>query len=97
MLTPISFSSRIEDDFFIEPLFRHPDGRPPELCLLPKPFNPADAGKIRNEYRISANSFRGNYSLLNLALCTVTLHKSAETIQGRKLFKGGNYLRKYGK
>ena len=49
MLTPISFSSRIEDDFFIEPLFRHPDGRPPELCLLPKPFNPADAGKIRNE------------------------------------------------
>ena len=47
VLTPISFSSRF-DDFFIEPLFRHPDGRPPELCLLPKPFNPADAGKIRN-------------------------------------------------
>ena len=27
-------------------------------------------------------SFRGNYSFLNL----VTVHKSAETIQGRKLF-----------
>ena len=48
------------------------------------------------KYCISANSFRGNYSLLNLALC-VTVHKSAETIQGRKLFKGGNYFQKYGK
>ena len=50
-------------------------------------------------YRISANSFRGNYSFLNLSLCTVTLitvHTGAETIQGRKLFKGGNYSRKYG-
>ena len=41
--------------------------------------------------RISANSFRGNYSFLNLTLCTVTLmycevHTGAETIQGRKLF-----------
>jgi hypothetical protein len=26
----------------------------------------------------------------------VTVHKCAETIQGRKLFKGGNYTRKYG-
>ena len=26
----------------------------------------------------------------------VTVHKGAETIQGRKLFKGGNYRRKYG-
>jgi hypothetical protein len=26
----------------------------------------------------------------------VTVHKCAETIQGRKLFKGGNYSRKYG-
>jgi len=25
----------------------------------------------------------------------VTVHKCAETIQGRKLFKGGNYMRKY--
>ena len=67
-------------------------------------------------YRISANSFRGNYSLLDLTLCTVTFDHSnhrcgnysraetikylevitAETIQGRKLFKGGNYSRKYG-
>ena len=50
---------------------------------------------VRIKYRISANSFRGIYSFFNLALCTVTVHKSAETIQGRKLFKGGNYLRKY--
>ena len=27
-------------------------------------------------YRISANSFRGNYSFLNLALCTVTFDHS---------------------
>ena len=26
----------------------------------------------------------------------VTVHKSGETFQGRKLFKGGNYLKKYG-
>ena len=26
----------------------------------------------------------------------VTVHKCAEIIQGRKLFKGGNYMRKYG-
>ena len=50
-------------------------------------------------YRISANSFRGNYSFLNLALCTVTFdlyfinlnscrgnYSREETIQGRKLF-----------
>ena len=48
-------------------------------------------------YRISANSFRGNYSFLNLALFTVTFDLvAAEPIQGRKLFKGGNYSRKYG-
>ena len=27
----------------------------------------------------------------------VTVHKCEETVQGRKLFKGGNYMRKYGK
>ena len=46
-------------------------------------------------YRISANSFRENYSFLNLALCTVTFGYSTyrcgnysreETIQLRKLF-----------
>ena len=26
----------------------------------------------------------------------VTVHKGAETIQGRKLLEGGNYMRKYG-
>ncbi len=49
----------------------------------------------KKKYRISANSFRGNYSFLNLTLCTVTFGHSTyrcgnysreETIQGRKLF-----------
>ena len=60
---------------------------------------------VQKTYRISANSFRGNYSFLNSTLCTVTFSNSTyrcgnysreETIQGRKLFKGGNYSRKYG-
>ena len=57
----------------------------------------------QNVYRISSYSFRGNYSFLNLEIQRsqyirpkVTVHKGAETIQGRKLFKGGNYMRKYG-
>ena len=40
----------------------------------------------QRSYRISANSFCGSYSFLNLASCTFV----------RKLFKGGNYLWKYG-
>ena len=49
-----------------------------------------------NIYCISANSFRGNYSFLNLTLCTVTFGDSTyrcgnysreETIQGRKLYE----------
>ena len=54
-------------------------------------------------YRISSYSFRGNYYFLNLEIRSsqyirpkVTVHKGAETIQGRKLFKGGNYMRKDG-
>ena len=43
-------------------------------------------------YRNSANSFQGNYTFLNLTF----VHTGAETIQERKLFKGGNYMRKYG-
>ena len=46
-------------------------------------------------YRISANSFRVNYSFLNLTLSTVTLvtvHMGAETIQGRKLFAEIRYI-----
>ena len=31
---------------------------------------------VKYIYRISANSFRGNYSFLNLALCTVTFGNS---------------------
>ena len=55
-------------------------------------------------YRISSYSFRGNSSFLNFEIQRLqyirpkgTIHKGAETIQGRKLFKGGNYSRKYGK
>ena len=58
---------------------------------------------IQFEYRISSYCFRGNYSFLNLEIQRsqyirpkVTVHKGAETIQRRKLFKGGNYMRKYG-
>ena len=40
---------------------------------------------MKTMYRISANSFRRNYSFLNLALCTV-IKGHAETIQGQKLF-----------
>ena len=54
-------------------------------------------------YRISSYSFRGNYSFLTLEIQRsqyirpkVTVHKGAETVQGRELFKGGNYMRKYG-
>ena len=52
-------------------------------------------------YRISANSFRGNYSFLNLTLCTVTFGVSTyrcgnysreETIQRRKLFAEIQYF-----
>ena len=54
-------------------------------------------------YRISSYSYRGNYYFLNLEIQRslyimpkVTVHTCAETIQGRKLFKGGNYVMKYG-
>ena len=52
-------------------------------------------------YRISSYSFRGNYSFLNLTLCTVTFGNSTyrcgnysgeETIQGRKLYEEIRYL-----
>ena len=52
-------------------------------------------------YRISLYSFLWNYSFLNLVIHwsqyirpKVTVHKCAETIQVRKLFKGENYMRK---
>ena len=58
-------------------------------------------------YRISANSFRGNYSFLNLALFTVTFdlyfinlnscrrnYSREETIQGRKLFAEIRHFKK---
>ena len=44
------------------------------------------------KYLFSANSFRRNYSFLNLTLCTVTVHTGAETIQGRKLFAEIRYI-----
>ena len=63
----------------------------------PNPFEPVFS--YFNErifiYHISANSFCGNYSFLNLTLCTVTFDHSTyrfgnysreEIIQGQKLF-----------
>ena len=47
---------------------------------------------IKKKIAYRTNSFRGNYCFLNLTL----VHTGAETIPGRKLFKGGNYSRKYG-
>ena len=41
-------------------------------------------------YRISSYSFRGNYSFLDLDI------QRSQYINVRKLFKGGNYMRKYG-
>ena len=59
-----------------------------------KPGGPVKQNRNYSKYRISANSFRGNYSFLNLTLCTCDLW--TQYIQVRKLFKGGNYSRKYG-
>ena len=57
----------------------------------------------QKKYRISSCSVRGNYFFSNLEIKRsqyirpkVAVHKCMETIQGRKLFKGGNYMRKYG-
>ena len=55
-------------------------------------------------YRIFSYTFLRNYSFLNAEIQRsqyirqkVTVHKCSETIQRRKLFKDGNYMRKYGK
>ena len=60
-------------------------------------------------YRISSYSFQGNYSFSNLKIVAnlnscrnisifylINWFFAAETIQGRKLIKDGNYMRKYG-
>jgi hypothetical protein len=59
-------------------------------------------GFLNSGFKIRVSKFRGNYSFLNLEIQRsqyirpkVTVHKGVETIQGRKLFKGGNYMRKY--
>ena len=43
-----------------------------------QPLDPNDYDQFRY-YRISANSFCGNYSFLNLTLCTVTFGYSTHT------------------
>jgi hypothetical protein len=60
----------------------------------------AQNSPLNNEYRISSYSFRRNYSFFHSEIQRshnirpkVTLHKGEETIQWRKLFKGGNYMR----
>ena len=54
---------------------------------------------LKCQYRISSYSFRGNYSFLNLEIQTsqyirpkVTVHKCAETIQGRKSYEEIRYV-----
>ena len=54
----------------------------------------------KNIYRISSYSFRGKYSFLNLEIQRsqyirpkVTVHKGAETIQGRKLYEEIRYVK----
>ena len=74
-----------------------------------KLFNVLVMMSWKHTYRISSYSFRGNYSFLNLEIVAnsnscrniyifylINWFFAAETIQGRKLFKGGNYMRKYG-
>ena len=46
--------------------------------------------EVKNDYRISSYSFCGNYSFLDLEI------QRSQHINVRKLFKGGNYMRKYG-
>ena len=64
---------------------------------------PESIKKYLNYYCISSYGFHGNYSFLNLKIQRsqykrpkITVYKCEETIQGRKLFKDGNYMRKYG-
>ena len=55
------------------------------------------SSKVFKVYRISSYSLRGNYTFLNLEiLALINWIFVAEIIQGRKLFKVGNYSRKYG-
>ena len=67
------------------------------------------AEKTERKYRISSYKFRGNYSFFNFEIVgnsnscykisifnLINWFFAAETIQGRKLFKGGSYSRKYG-
>jgi hypothetical protein len=63
----------------------------------------ANTSEYFYNYHTSSYIFCGNYSFLNLETQRsqyirpkVTVHKGAETIQGRKLIKGRNYMRKYG-
>ena len=80
------------------------------LLLSPYPTSPFPVSTSPDcldlVYRISANSFRGNYSFLNLALFTVTFdlyfinlnscrgnYSREETIQGRKLFAEIRYTK----
>ena len=69
---------------------------PLDLTNLQEQAKEALTNSVCN-YRVSSYSFRGNYSFLDLEIqrsqyirSKVTVHKGAETIQGRKLFKGGN-------
>ena len=73
-----------------------------ELKVLPSfcfAFKIPDDMAASNNYHIYLNSFRRNYSFLNLEIQRsqyirpkVTVHKAAETIQGRKLYEEIRYF-----
>ena len=80
-----------------------------ELCIMWKIFQ-LYCIIDNKEYCISSYSCRRNYSFLNLEIMPnlnscrnisifYLIHWifAAKTIQGRKLFKGGNYMRQYGR
>ena len=50
-----------------------------------------DSANVNNVFPCIVSAERSQYIRPK-----VRVHKGAETIQGRELFKGGNYMRKYG-
>ena len=64
------------------------------VCFAGNPPRWASVGSTL--YRISSYSFCGNYSFLTLALCIMYCDLWSQYINVRKLFKGRNYMRKYG-
>ena len=58
-------------------------------------FEETRGGRVPQKSKIWGDVVYG-WSLMYCVWPLITVHTGAETIQGRKLFKGGNYSRKYG-